>query len=243
MRPVQRDLLTALVGAAAAARRARLRHRARHGRLGGRAHARRGRRPRPGGRLRPGRARLAGPGRPGDADPGRRWSAGSARWSPRAAPPVALLVPLAAVALALDAVDGRVARAHRHASRLGARFDMEVDAVPDPRAQRVRRRVGRPVGARDRARALRPLAGRAAAALAAPGVRRRGSGARSSRRCRASCWSWPPRTCCPVRSRRCCSSAALVLLAESFGRQVLWLWRHRASRPAEPAPAPERVAA
>ncbi len=42
--------------------------------------------------------------------------------------PVALLVALAAVALALDAVDGWVARATGTASALGARFDGEVDA-------------------------------------------------------------------------------------------------------------------
>ncbi|RZU76624.1 phosphatidylglycerophosphate synthase [Micromonospora kangleipakensis] len=42
--------------------------------------------------------------------------------------PVAVLVPLTAVALALDAVDGRVARRTGTASDLGARFDMEVDA-------------------------------------------------------------------------------------------------------------------
>ncbi|MFC4087972.1 CDP-alcohol phosphatidyltransferase family protein [Micromonospora sp. GCM10011541] len=41
---------------------------------------------------------------------------------------VAVLVPLTAVALALDAVDGRVARRTGTASDLGARFDMEVDA-------------------------------------------------------------------------------------------------------------------
>ena len=42
--------------------------------------------------------------------------------------PVALLVTLAAVALALDAVDGWVARRTGTASALGARFDGEVDA-------------------------------------------------------------------------------------------------------------------
>ncbi|MHA6796188.1 CDP-alcohol phosphatidyltransferase family protein [Pseudonocardia bannensis] len=41
---------------------------------------------------------------------------------------VAPLVVIAAVALALDAVDGRVARRSGTASALGARFDMEVDA-------------------------------------------------------------------------------------------------------------------
>ncbi|MGP3998839.1 CDP-alcohol phosphatidyltransferase family protein [Streptomyces sp. 8N706] len=44
-------------------------------------------------------------------------------------PPVAFLVTLAAVALVLDAVDGQVARRTGTASPLGARFDMEVDAV------------------------------------------------------------------------------------------------------------------
>ena len=42
--------------------------------------------------------------------------------------PVAVLVTLAAVALALDAVDGQVARRTNSTSALGARFDMEVDA-------------------------------------------------------------------------------------------------------------------
>ncbi|MFE1173875.1 CDP-alcohol phosphatidyltransferase family protein [Streptomyces sp. NPDC058773] len=42
--------------------------------------------------------------------------------------PVAVLVTLAAVALALDAVDGQVARRTGTVTPLGARFDMEVDA-------------------------------------------------------------------------------------------------------------------
>jgi phosphatidylglycerophosphate synthase len=41
---------------------------------------------------------------------------------------IPVLVTLAAVALALDAVDGQVARRTGTASALGARFDMEVDA-------------------------------------------------------------------------------------------------------------------
>ena len=43
--------------------------------------------------------------------------------------PVGVLTTLAVVALALDAVDGRVARRTGTASAVGARFDMEVDAV------------------------------------------------------------------------------------------------------------------
>ena len=46
----------------------------------------------------------------------------------RAPAPVALLVAMSAVALVLDAVDGRVARHTGTVSSLGARFDMEVDA-------------------------------------------------------------------------------------------------------------------
>lgn len=44
------------------------------------------------------------------------------------APPLAVLVTLSTVALALDAVDGQVARRTGTTSALGARFDMEVDA-------------------------------------------------------------------------------------------------------------------
>lgn len=44
-------------------------------------------------------------------------------------PSVAIMVALATVALILDAVDGHVARRTGTASSLGARFDMEVDAV------------------------------------------------------------------------------------------------------------------
>lgn len=42
--------------------------------------------------------------------------------------PVLTLIVLAAVALALDGVDGQVARRTRTVSALGARFDMEVDS-------------------------------------------------------------------------------------------------------------------
>jgi phosphatidylglycerophosphate synthase len=43
--------------------------------------------------------------------------------------PIVVLVVIAAVALALDNVDGQVARRTGTSSALGARFDMEVDAV------------------------------------------------------------------------------------------------------------------
>lgn len=47
----------------------------------------------------------------------------------RGHPPVVVLVALATVALVLDAVDGQVARRTGTTSALGARFDMEVDAL------------------------------------------------------------------------------------------------------------------
>ncbi len=47
---------------------------------------------------------------------------------PSGPPAVAALVAVAAVALALDAVDGQVARRTGTVSAVGARFDMEVDA-------------------------------------------------------------------------------------------------------------------
>jgi phosphatidylglycerophosphate synthase len=43
--------------------------------------------------------------------------------------PVALVVALASVALATDALDGRVARRTGTVSQFGARFDMETDAA------------------------------------------------------------------------------------------------------------------
>ncbi|MFG2452608.1 CDP-alcohol phosphatidyltransferase family protein [Streptomyces sp. M41(2017)] len=46
----------------------------------------------------------------------------------QSSPPVSLLVGLTAVALILDGVDGKVARRTGTSSALGARFDMEVDA-------------------------------------------------------------------------------------------------------------------
>ncbi|MFC0533785.1 CDP-alcohol phosphatidyltransferase family protein [Phytohabitans kaempferiae] len=53
----------------------------------------------------------------------------AADWLTGHAVPVAVFVTLAAVALALDAVDGQVARRTGSTSALGARFDMEVDAI------------------------------------------------------------------------------------------------------------------
>ncbi len=154
--------------------------------------------------------------------------------------PVPVMVGLASVALALDAVDGRVARRTGTVTAVGARFDMEVDAflVLVLALYDVRLLGGWVL-----------LIGAARYLLVAAGW----------------VWPWlngptPPRfwakvvaavqgvvltvalaDVLPVPLMTILTLAALVLLAESFGRQV-W-WRFRFGRPAarrSPAPRPSR---
>jgi phosphatidylglycerophosphate synthase len=148
---------------------------------------------------------------------------------------VALLVGLAAVALVLDGVDGWVARRTRTASRLGARFDMEVDAcLILVLSVYVARDAGWWVLAIGAARYLFVAAG-----WLLPWLRR----------------SVPPRQWCkvvaalqgvvlttaaadvlPPALTGVALGIALMLLAESFGRQVWQLWCGRpVSRPASAA--------
>jgi phosphatidylglycerophosphate synthase len=143
--------------------------------------------------------------------------------------PVAVLVPLAAMALALDAVDGWVARRTGTVSELGARFDMEADAF-----------------------LILVLSGFVADSLGgwvlAIGLMRYAFAAAG--------WVVPwMRAELPPRYWRKVVAAtqgvvlvvaasgllprpvavalvvlALALLVESFGRDVGWLWRHRGQR-------------
>jgi phosphatidylglycerophosphate synthase len=149
--------------------------------------------------------------------------------------PVAVLVVLAAVALVLDAVDGRVARRTGTASSLGARFDGEVDAsLLLVLATYVANAGTEP--------AL------TAGALAIGGMRYAFG---------LACWACPwMRRRLPARYWRKVVTAvqgvvlvtaaadviarpivgialavALALLLESFGRDVLWLWRRRVVQP------------
>jgi len=134
----------------------------------------------------------------------------------------ATLVSLAVLALILDAVDGQVARRTRTVSALGARFDLEVDAflilvlscyLVGP--------IGGWVLAIGFARYAFVAAGWLVPALRAPS---------------------PPRYWCkvvaaiqgialtaavllPVRLAELALAGALLLLAESFGRQTSWLLR------------------
>ncbi len=139
---------------------------------------------------------------------------------------VALLVSLAVVALALDAVDGWVARRTRTTNALGARFDAEVDAfLILILSVYVAHSVGAWVLAIGAARYAFGAAG-----LALPWLRE----------------PVPPRywrkvvaategivltiaaaSVLPPALNVAALVAALVLLSESFGRDVWWLWRQR----------------
>jgi phosphatidylglycerophosphate synthase len=153
--------------------------------------------------------------------------------------PVALLVMLAAVALVLDAVDGWVARRTRTAAALGARFDAEVDAfLILVLSVYVARSAGTWVLAIGAARYAFLAAGWPLLWMRAP---------------------LPPRhwrkvvaaiqgIVLTVAASEVLSPgvtgaalvAALALLAESFGRDVWWLWKNRPA-PADAAPARGRV--
>ena len=143
----------------------------------------------------------------------------------------AAIVPLAVVALLLDAVDGWVARATGTASAFGARFDGEADAF-----------------------LLLVLsvhvAGSSGGWVLAIGIYRYAFAAAG--------WMWPWLRCeLPFRYWRkvvtavqgivlvvaaaevlprsptyAALVAALALLTESFGRDIVWSWRHRAAAPA-----------
>jgi phosphatidylglycerophosphate synthase len=144
--------------------------------------------------------------------------------------PVPALVALAAVALILDGVDGRVARRTSTSSEFGARFDLEVDAFL---ILVLSVQVARSLGA------WVLLIGLARYAFVAAGVR----------------WAWlrepaPPRYWCkvvaalqgvvltvvaagltPGQLNRVVVVAAGALLAESFGRETWEKWRRRSVEP------------
>jgi phosphatidylglycerophosphate synthase len=141
--------------------------------------------------------------------------------------PVVLLVGLTVPALLLDAVDGWVARRTRTVSELGARFDMEVDAFL---LLVLSAYVAQSLGAWVLAIGMLRYAF-VAVGWMLPWFRRR----------------LPPRywrkvvTACAGIALTVAASgvlpalgaalvvAALALLAESFGRDVVWLIRHRDS--------------
>lgn len=147
------------------------------------------------------------------------------------------LVVLTTVALILDAVDGQVARRTRTVSEFGARFDMEVDAflilVLSVYVAPVAGWWVLSIGAMRYVyvavswflpwmhRRLFPRYWRkVVAAIQGIVLLTAASGMVAS----------------PVM--RALILAALALLAESFGRDVVWLWRRRHEPPQEPLPEP-----
>jgi phosphatidylglycerophosphate synthase len=157
--------------------------------------------------------------------------------------PVALLVSLASLALALDLVDGRIARRTGTTSALGGQMDGEVDAfLILILSAYVARSVGAWVLAIGAARYAFLTVGYLVPWLRAPLPPR----------------YWRKVVCAtqgvvltiaaaqvlPAALADAALGVALVLLAESFGRDVWWLWGHRRGEAprsqagaADPAPA------
>jgi phosphatidylglycerophosphate synthase len=140
--------------------------------------------------------------------------------------PVATLVTLASVALALDFVDGQVARRTKTASALGARMDGEVDAfLILALSVEVAPSVGVWVLAIGAARYAFLAAGWLFDWMRAPLPRRDWrkvvTAAQGITLTIAAAEVMPPALTSAALA------VALALLAESFGRDVWWLWRHR----------------
>ena len=149
----------------------------------------------------------------------------------------AVLVTLSAVALVLDAVDGYVARRTGTASAFGARFDMETDAfLIAVLSVHVAPRVGWWVLAIGAMRYAYVLAGWALPWLRRPTPPRYWAKVVAAVQgivLTVAASALPPD---PVV--RLAAGAALALLVESFGHDVVWQWRHRDDpEPVTPPPA------
>ena len=140
--------------------------------------------------------------------------------------PVATLVALATLALVLDYVDGWVARRTATTSALGARLDGEVDAfLILALSVYVAPSIGAWVLAIGAARYVFLVAGWLLRWMRAPLPRRDWrkvvAAAQGITLTIAAAGVVPPTLI------RAALAVALTLLAESFGRDVWWLWRHR----------------
>jgi phosphatidylglycerophosphate synthase len=143
----------------------------------------------------------------------------------------ATIVVLASIALALDFADGWIARRTRTQSALGAKLDGEVDAfLILVLSIEVAPAVGGWVLLIGLMRYLFLAAGWAAPWLRAPLPRRdwRKTVTASQGVALVVAASGVP----PLWLSRVLLAVALVMLAESFGRDVWWLWRRRDEAPA-----------
>ena len=139
---------------------------------------------------------------------------------------VTALVALAAVALALDFVDGRIARRTGTTSRLGARMDGEVDAfLILALSVYVAPSAGWWVLAIGAARYAFLVAGWLVEWMRAPLPRR--DWRKVVAATQGITLTVAAADVLPLVLTQAVLAAALALLAESFGRDVWWLWRHR----------------
>jgi phosphatidylglycerophosphate synthase len=153
--------------------------------------------------------------------------------------PVATLVALASVALALDFVDGWVARRTKTASALGARLDGEVDAfLILALSVEVSRSAGVWVLAIGVARYAFLAAGWPFGWMRAPLPRR--GWRKVVTAIQGITLTIAAAGVVPTAVNRAVLVVALALLAESFGRDVWWLWRHRRAAVRRIAPVRDR---
>jgi phosphatidylglycerophosphate synthase len=152
---------------------------------------------------------------------------------------VATLVTLASVALMLDFVDGWIARRTGTESALGARLDAEVDAfLILALSVEVAPSVGAWVLAIGLARYAFLAAGWALPWMRAPLPRR--DWRKTVTASQGVALVIAAAQVVPSAVSRVLLAVALAMLAESFGRDVWWLWRHRHAAPARPAAARTR---
>lgn len=149
--------------------------------------------------------------------------------------PVALLVTLAAVALALDLVDGWLARRTATASALGARFDGEVDAfLILALSVYVASALGPWVLAIGAARYAFLVGEWLAPWMRAPLPERRWRKVVAA--AQGIVLTVAAADVLPRALTEAVLAAALAALAASFGECVWWLWRRRHERPPERQP-------